>query len=113
MTVKLGDDDMANPFETVPLPPELDKRRKLTVDHKEQIRSLRSQGWTYSRLASEYGISSTMAQRICKPEYAAAQDAIRRQLPIYDKDRQYQINKRNRARRKAMFDPVKRQWRAL
>lgn len=103
---------MAYLFELFPIPPELDGRRtaRLTDEQKHQVRVLRGQGWTYARIASEFNISATFAQRICKPEYAAAQDANHKEGKYYDKDKQAAINKRSRARRKALFDPDRMQW---
>lgn len=103
---------MAYPFEANPIPPQLDKRRKLTDEQRHEIKHLRASGWTYARIASEFEISATLANRVCNPEYAAAQDNIRRHKDYYDREKQVNLNRKTRARRKSLFDPTTKSWAA-
>jgi hypothetical protein len=52
------------------LPPALDRRRKLTLEQREEIR-LNVDGLSQQRLADRYGISKRMVQFILRPEKLA------------------------------------------
>lgn len=61
--------------EKIKLPQEKDRRRKLTDDQKEQIKSIYAEGsvGTYL-LAKQFGVSPTTIQLIVNPESKRKQD---------------------------------------
>ena len=59
--------------EKLKLPPEKDRRRKLTDDQKEEIRKIYATGVCGMRpLAKQFGVSRTTIQLIVNPERAAS-----------------------------------------
>ena len=61
--------------EKIKLPPEKDRRRKLTDDQKEQIKSIYAEGGVGTRLlAKQFGVSRKTIQLIVNPEIKRKQD---------------------------------------
>lgn len=61
--------------EKIKLPPEKDRRRKLTDDQKEQIKSIYAEGSIGTRaLAKQFGVSRKTIQLIVNPEIKRKQD---------------------------------------
>ena len=61
--------------EKIKLPPEKDRRRKLTDDQKEQIKSIYAEGSVGTRsLAKQFGVSRKTIQLIVNPEIKRKQD---------------------------------------
>lgn len=61
--------------EKIKLPPEKDRRRKLTDDQKEQIKSIYAEGSIGTRaLAKQFGVSRKTIQLIVNPETKRKQD---------------------------------------
>ena len=62
------------------LPPELDKRRVLSEEHKEKISSLYKTGtFSQRQLAQEYGVSRRLIQFIIDPEKLKRQKELFRE----------------------------------
>lgn len=83
------------------IPPELDKRRKLTQEDKDEILRLFKQGdLNNSEIARQFGISRQHVGRICDPKLAQKAKEYREQQPKIDKKRNAAAQARYRERKK-------------
>lgn len=93
------------------VPKEIDKRRKVTDEQREEIKALHKQGESYYSIAKKYGISGIAVRNICNPlskEYIANRNRKAAEKITTEKRREYYL--RHIARKKELMEEERALW---
>jgi len=99
---------MPTRIDSLRVPKDKDRRRKLSDDQKEMIKELNANGHTKHALAKTFGVSRRTIQFICNPQ--ALKDNLERRkerggsVQYYDKDKHRESMRRHREYKRSLHE---------